>query len=355
MNYRHQDIRRAHPGSCAWMFRHESYTKWVNEDHGLLWIKGKPDSGKSTLMKKILASFEEQKDLKQVHLYFFFHRRGDPLQYTQIGMLRTILHQLLGQVPAVRGKFREVWQEKTRLQGGKGKAVDWRIEELRDTFSPLLLTAAENDTVRIFIDALDEAGQGPAKELLPYFHALNDDIRKSKAYISICFSCRKYPFFAPKGGFEVCVDDENHKDIEAYIVVELKRQLDHETSQQSVLDMLQVEIASKASGVFWWAFLMIPVVAKQYNDGETLDSIRQKLHQVPSDLSQIYEHVLTKVVDVAKRPRTLHLMQWIFLAKRPLAISELRFAIASDDFSVGPSQYSIKDSKGYFDDDAQMK
>ena len=100
---------------------------------------------------------------------------------------------------------------------------------------------------------------------------------------------------------------------------------------------------------------MVPFVAKQCNDGEHLDSIRQKLNQVPTDLSQIYNHVLTKVIDIEKRPRALHLMQWIFPAEWPLSVTELRRAMASDDSSVRPSQYSIEDSKGFIDNDKQMR
>lgn len=353
MNFRHQEIRKAYRDSCIWLFRHESYIKWVNEDRGLLWIKGKPGSGKSTLMKRILESFEEQNSSKQIRLHFFFHRRGDPLQYTQIGMYRTILHQLLSQVPTARAKFRRLWEEKARYDGRQN--VEWRLEELRDILSSSVLHIADGNTVRIFIDALDEAGEGPAQELLSYFHRLNDDIRASEACISICFSCRKYPFFAPNGSLEICVDDENHKDIKAYISAEFKRQFDQETSHQSDLDRLQADIGEKASGVFLWAHLMIPVIAKQYNDGEPPDSIQRKLVQVPSDLSHIYKHVLTRVVDVEKRPRTLRLMQWVFLAKWPLSVTELRHAMASDDSSVRPSQYSIKDSEGFIDNDKQMR
>ena len=353
MKFRRQEIRKAYSNSCAWVFRNESYIRWGNENRGLLWIRGKPGSGKSTLMKRILESFDEQRPQQQLRLYFFFHRRGNSLQYTQTGMFRTILHQLLSQIPTARADFMRLWETKSRYVGGQ--TVEWHLDELREIFSSHVLRVAEERSVRIFIDALDEAGESPAHELLSYFHELNDKIRISEACISICFSCRKYPFFARNGGLEICVDDENHKDIAAYIFAELRRQLDQETTHQSILGILQADLSKKASGVFLWAYLMVPFVAKQCNDGEHLDSIRQRLDQVPSDLSQIYKHVLTNVVDVEKRSRTLHLMQWIFLAKWPLSVAELRHAMASDDSSVRPSQYSIEDSKGFIDNDEQMR
>ena len=355
MDYRHQEIRKAFPGSCTWIFHNESYQKWINEDRGLLWIKGKPGSGKSTVIKRILDSFAKQKAFGQIQLYFFFHRRGDPLQYTQLGMLRTILYQLLSQVASVRRIFNTAWEEKTRVQGGERYARNWQLEELRDLFSSLLLAATEDGNIRIFVDALDEAGEEPAKDLLSYFYGLSDEVRESEACVSICFSCRKYPVFANNSGLEIWVDNGNYNDITAYTVAELDRQLVKDSSHQNVVDVLQADFARKASGVFLWASLMIPVVVKQYNDGEYLESIRQRLNRVPSDLSHIYEYILTKVVDPEKRLRTLRLMQWIFLAERPLSHLEIHHAIASDDFARQSPQYLAKSLEDLINTDTQIE
>ena len=69
MNFRRQGIRKAYRNSCAWIFRHESYEKWMSGNRGLLWVIGKPGSGKSTLMKKVLDSFDEHKPQQQLRLY----------------------------------------------------------------------------------------------------------------------------------------------------------------------------------------------------------------------------------------------------------------------------------------------
>ena len=88
--------------------------------------------------------------------------------------------------------------------------------------------------------------------------------------------------------------------------------------------------------VFLWACLMIPIVAKQYNDWISLDTILSTLRQVPSDLDDIYRQILADVVYTEKRPLTLLLMQWIFLAKDPLSVTQFRHAMTSNDSSVRP-------------------
>jgi ankyrin repeat protein len=118
--------------------------------------------------------------------------------------------------------------------------------------------------------------------------------------------------------------------------------------------LLQRAISSKASGVFLWVALVIPVIAKQYNEGRALEKILEALEIVPSDLDTIYKHILT-LVDPALRNQTLHLMQWICLAERPLSLTELRFALASDDLSIHQFQESAEESTGFVESDMRMK
>ena len=342
MDYRHQEIRKAFFGTGTWIFHHQSYLKWVEESRGLLWIKGKPGSGKSTIMKRILDAFTDERALGQVQLYFFFHRRGEHLQYTQIGMFRAVLYQLLIQVTSTRVNFQKVWEEKKRRQGGENYARHWQLEELRTLFSSLLLAAAEKENVRIFLDALDEAGEESAKDLLSYLYGLGEDVRKSNVCVSICFSCRKYPVFANHGGLEIWLDHENYNDIVAFTAAELNLQLLKDSNHAVAVKVLQADFAHKALGVFLWVALMVPIVAKQYNDGNVLESVRQELRRVPSDLSQIYKHIMKDVVDPEKRPKTLRLMQLVFLAERPLSHLELHNALMFDDDTAQSAVYACE-------------
>jgi len=354
MDYRHQDVEKAFSGTNTWVFQNESYQRWINEERRLLWIKGKPGSGKSTIMKRILDSFTREHAANQIQLYFFFHRRGSQLQYTQVGMLRTLLHQLIRAAALVRTMFDTAWAEKKMVQDGEAHARNWRLEELRDLFSTLLVAAAEKQKITIFVDALDEAGEHAAKDLLYYFHGLSNDISETQARVSICFSCRRYPVFVDHDGLDIWIDQENQKDIATYTAAELDRQLVKDAGHQKAVEDLQVSLISKSSGVFLWVALMLPIVTKDYNDGEFLPSILGRLDKVPSDLSQIYEYILTKVVNTEKRSRTLRFMQCIFLADRPIEAVAIVHALACDDISVGWSQSSAKDlfSRGY---DAQVE
>src|SRR5271155_4122048 len=103
MTYRKQQADGAHPNTCRWILQHDSYTTWMNRERGLLWIKGKPGAGKSTLMAFIHKDFKKTPSCgHHLSLDFFFHGRGTILQKTPVGMFRSLLHQLYTQTPVVR-------------------------------------------------------------------------------------------------------------------------------------------------------------------------------------------------------------------------------------------------------------
>jgi len=89
-------------------------------------------------------------------------------------------------------------------------------------------------------------------------------------------------------------------------------------------------------------------------DGASLLDLFESLKTVPSELEYVYLHILTNVVELSQHPKSLHLMQWIFLAEMPLSVADLRFAIASDDRSLVSGQNSCHDSKEFISSDSRM-
>lgn len=359
MRYRQDDVQETRgAGSCGWILEHKAYKSWVNNNHGLLWIKGKPGSGKSTLMKRIYIEDTVKADIQ---LAFFFHRRGVQLQQTAIGMLRTLSHQLIGQSVSARAIFSTCYNEKKAF-GQHGKDWDWRDTELRQVLKSALAAATKSHSISIFIDALDEASgnsvQPSAAELIvTYLHEVSEMLQGSASQTKICFSCRHYPIISRNSGFEICMQNENQNDISDYINRELSMriQTDKRKLWKDDLKLLQTRISSSASGVFLWATLMVPLVAIKYNNGKSTEYILGMLGSVPPDLGSIYEHILKTLINDEDQEVSLRLMQWICLASRPLSLTDLRYALASDDLAIHEFQNSAQDSEGFVDDDAQME
>ncbi|RDL34402.1 uncharacterized protein BP5553_07530 [Venustampulla echinocandica] len=353
MGYRQEEVLDARADSCGWILEHETYQRWIDDPHGLLWVKGKPGSGKSTLMKRI---FKEDAAQADVHLSFFFHRRGVQLQQTFTGMLRTMCYQLISQCAPARAIFRARYNDKKEF-GRYGQDWDWREVELSQLLKSAIAVATQSHAISIFIDALDEASEGSAESIVTYIYEVHEEFQNSARRTSICFSCRHYPIVSCNAGVEVCMENQNEDDISACVHRELSAKI-HERKRQSWandLKRLQNKIANSACGVFLWASLIVPLVAKEYNKGKSLDRVLEILHKVPRDLDSIYKHILTTLIDDDDREDSLHLMQWICFAKQPLSLTELRYALALDDSAIHEFQTCIQESEGFVEDDTQMK
>ena len=113
MNLRRYDVADATKETCAWILEHKSYLEWLSRQHELLWIKGKPGAGKSTLINHIIRKLEGQDvQSEAVVASFFFHGRGTAIQKSALGLYRSLLYQILQQVPDLLRSFSIVFKGK---------------------------------------------------------------------------------------------------------------------------------------------------------------------------------------------------------------------------------------------------
>src|SRR4051794_20781126 len=104
---RRSNVEEPHPNTCMWILELDEYKNWAAQSSGLLWIKGKPGAGKSTLMNFLYSRVKEQwRTENGICLEFFFSARGVGLQQTQLGMLRSLLNQLFNQDKNIRSRIR---------------------------------------------------------------------------------------------------------------------------------------------------------------------------------------------------------------------------------------------------------
>lgn len=86
MYSRQATIGIAHTDTCTWIVEAPEYLRWRDESclpehHGVLWIKGNPGCGKSTLMKYALDIAQKRdQDGGDIIVSFFFNARGQPLE-----------------------------------------------------------------------------------------------------------------------------------------------------------------------------------------------------------------------------------------------------------------------------------
>jgi hypothetical protein len=327
---RRGNIEAPHRQTCQWILDCDKYKQWRSQSSGLLWIKGNPGAGKSTLMSFLYGHICDKRSGDKIYLDFFFSARGSELQRTPLGMLRSLLNQILGQDSSVRHLVEGIYNEKYAAFGRGHHDWHWQRRELEVLLADTILESAQTQPVEIFIDAIDEAGDQSARDMARYFHNINDRSTKSSAVVKICISCRHYPVVSQIPGIEIHVEDHNSDDISSFIRDRLRMDAQY-NSDTAAFDLFVEDLVLKARDVFQWASLAVSMVEKLVSDGGSLAAIQRELQQVPQELSDVYRYILNDVINERYRVRSLHLFQWVCLAKRPLSMMEIQDALAAQD------------------------
>lgn len=322
MTTRLRAIGPACGGTCEWFLRHPKYLEWKERGHGLLFVKGMLGSGKSTLMKYALAA-EKRADPGTV-ASFFFSGSGAALQRSAVGLFRALLYQLLPQIPELFVEFRSLFQKlKTREDADGG--LEWRKDELQQFFKSHIATKGHR--IRLFIDALDECREEDAGPVLRFFH---DVVETTGSALSICFSCRQFPVDSPADiSLVMRLEEEEQHDHDISTFIRKFLESNFKSPNSKIVEDLEKEISAKASGIFRLAELTVGKALDWKNKGKPKAFMLDMLRRAPPALDDSYRETLEKI-DKDDRPEALHLMQWICLAMRPLSLTELRFAMASD-------------------------
>ncbi|KAH6987086.1 hypothetical protein EDB80DRAFT_623780, partial [Ilyonectria destructans] len=348
MNNRPNDIDDAVDGTCEWLPLHETYIDWAGCDRGLLWIKGKPGSGKSTLLKHVLRRVETKPDMgdESITLSFFFHGRGSELQKTPLGLFRSLLHHLLTLVPDSLSLLVVAFKQRCITIGTVGKKWQWHARELRAFFESSLLKVLERWSVVLFVDALDECGEENAIYLVECFKSLIKKLPPTTSRFRICFSCRHYPILELDYGSEICMEDENMRDITVFIQIQLS------TLRISSASTIADTITCRALGVFMWARLVVERVLALERRGEGLKKIEAEIQRIPPELDALYDELVRSMEDMAMSQR---LIQWICFSTKPLSIEELRWAMAMDPDHPHKSKQQCQESENYASDNKTME
>lgn len=325
MDRRQATVEHAANDTCEWLFKDSTYTNWrkrerLEASHGLLWIKGKPGSGKSTLMKH---AFEAQRKALEgsgsLCLAFFFNARGADIERSPLGLYRTLLYQLASQCSDIRYQLTEEFlKEKSKRADG----VTWQPEVLRDLFHKSI-TGLEVPPLHIFVDALDECFDDDIVRRVVNDFCLSAEETLSKGVsLNLCWSSRHYPHISVKHAFELRLQDHNGSDIALYV----QRQLNASALLSSVPELEQ-ELIEKAKGVFLWIVLVVKKLLKAADQGQTIGQLQDLLHKIPSQLDALFQSILDSL-DPELRMDTLHLVQWVLVAFRPLSMEEGQLACA---------------------------
>ncbi|KAK4182399.1 nucleoside phosphorylase domain-containing protein [Podospora australis] len=217
------DIAAAYQGTCDWLFSTTQFQKWrdridLSSHNGVLWIKGKPGAGKSTLMKHALHRCEE---LSADHLIvaYFFNARGEILEKTPLGMLQSIVYQLLDKDDTLYERFRTIYEKQRVFK--EGESV-WPQAQLED-FIRSIINKRQSKTL-LLVDALYECADRDVQYVVGFLESLSEDAVRAGVTLRICLSSRHYPNVSMRKTLALTVEasKEHGRDIATYIAQKLE-------------------------------------------------------------------------------------------------------------------------------------
>ncbi|KAF3482083.1 uncharacterized protein GIQ15_04842 [Arthroderma uncinatum] len=286
MEKRLNDIGAAAEGTCAWLLQREEYMNWITNDRGLLSIEGKPGSGKSTLLKYALKNIEERFSGQgnPVILSFFFHGRGSELQKTPLGLFRSLLHQLLSEVPDALKNLLDQFEKRREKLGEPNKNWQWHVNELQDFFQSSLPEILESRPVWLFVDALDESSDDYAHNLASEFKTWLQNLPPSCLQFHILFTVRRHLILELEYGLNICLESETTEDISTYVEFKLS------TKRKAPTTVIKL-ITDRASDVFLWARLVVERVIKSERQKVEWTTIEKEIMDIPEELHELYAEI----------------------------------------------------------------
>ncbi|EUC41984.1 hypothetical protein COCMIDRAFT_29341 [Bipolaris oryzae ATCC 44560] len=222
-------------------------------------------------------------------------------------------------------------------------AWEWAENELKEALSNILSEATHHRHVVVFIDALDECGEDPAKSLLAYFRDLIHQAKSKHARFRICLSSRHYPILALDTIPSIQVEKMNDQDIRWYVRERLK-----DITSETKREQIQAEILSKSNGGFQWVFLVTRGIVDKNLNGIKAEKLLEKIATCPKTLSKMYETILNGV-PAADQHQMIKVFQWVLFAERPLSAQELRDALATDKNMSYRTARDLRTHEGWSD------
>ena len=246
MFHRRNRIAPAETGTNSWIWSHRSYLEWEKRASGILWIEGKPGSGKSVLAMSILKRLLQRSRLDKSRpdksndsldhaglpedsalVSSWFYSIRDNL-VAHVWMLRSILLQILEQNPSLFPHAQHIYRKRRRPSSRNG--LDWEASPLNKTqwdpedIGSVLPSVSKHSTTPIFcvLDGFDESANASNNQenILSLLHKLVENpsniklIILSRLTVDIEKKLRKC--------YHIVMQDENSADVARIIDVRVQ-------------------------------------------------------------------------------------------------------------------------------------
>lgn len=340
---RWDQIDQNYSETLGWVFENPEigFMDWLHVGTGIYWIRGKPGSGKSTLMKFLKTSQETEVGLKcsiperyTISGWYFFHNRGSYLQKSLEGLRYSILHQIVLADERLAQLILPLYLQTVRPRRGDKSRNCWALADLEKGFEIIINQSLFPLRLCLFLDALDEY-EGRPELVVDFLKSLVKTPLRSMTVVKICFSSRPWTAFLEN--FTTCpgfsIQDHTKRDVWSYVRGRLlesnsMRQLSTTENQleREEFSNLISAIAQRAQGVFLWVRLVVDDLLEVRADGAGLIELTEMLSNMPVELEDYYKAILDRVSQ-RYRLESYIILQVLVCSHEPLEFSAFAYAV----------------------------
>jgi hypothetical protein len=238
--------------------------------------------------KNLLASWARSDEC--IIATFFFWHAGTEMQKSQIGLLRSLLIQLVRQCPE---SAEEILDDKI--------IMSWTSDTLIETIRTILQHRKGSTKFCLFIDGLDEYS-GEFADII----GLLDNLVVSKN-VKLCVSSRPHNAFQRHYGEDtrrqLAVQRLTHNDISRFASDRLQSSGFFDSLREQDpkgCDKLVGEITRKAEGVFLWVSLAVRSLLRGLDNDDDLALLHQRLNEFPETLDGFFRRMFYDIESVYK-------------------------------------------------------
>lgn len=349
MQDREDSISKAHEKTYSWIYQEPkagSHQSWDNfgqflrSSSGLYWITGKPGAGKSTLVKFVNRNDKTNKGLSEWAgvrrmnvARFYFYYNGTKMQKSEVGVLRSLLHQILERRPSL---VKHCFPDRYRMfcfAPDEPQTFSPTVWELKRALR-MLVESQKNECFFFSVDGLDEYDADDTEMAL---------LAKVFDEFSTLPNVKSLLSSRPLQTFEKAFDkfprlrlhELTRPDITAFVMGNISRHPalerlmggDKETSRKFI-----DEIVESSSGVFLWVHLVVRSLLIGLQNFDDVSDLYRRLRELPSDLEELYRHMWAKIPPMY-RGQASRLLQLVETATKDggrLSVTGLSFADESD-------------------------
>ncbi|KAH9053695.1 hypothetical protein EDB87DRAFT_202491 [Lactarius vividus] len=320
-----------HKGTAAWLTRSDAFKGW-RTDGCLLWVHGKPGSGKSILSSVIIRDIEDICIAGFASMAYFYFDFKDAGKQDSRALLSSLLIQFSDQSDVYCDILHDLYSTHRR---GSVQPSDDALTQCLKT----MLVALGQTPIYLIFDAVDEcintSGMPTPREKV--LRLVKDLVGLKLSNLHLCITSRPEidirNALEPLATHRISLHDESGQsaDIANYVhsVVYSDSRMRRWRAEER--DLVVGRLSAKADGMFRWVFCQLEILRHCFPA-----SVLNILDQLPESLDETYERILREI-SRANREHAYRLLQCLTVAVRPLRVEELAEVLAINfNASGGP-------------------